>query len=126
MPLALQMARERGHRWLTEEMRLALRKGADALLTAGPRVIGPVSKEPPVIIFTDGACEADTSIGGVIFDPQRKCYEVEYFGAVVGTITVNSWKTRLDQDQVIGQAELFPVLVAKLTWAARLKGRRAI
>ena len=85
-----------------------------ALLEARPRTIGPVSKEPPVIVFTDGACEADTSIGGVIIDPQRQRYEVKYFGAVVGTRTTNSWKTRFDQAQVTGQAEFFPVVVAKL------------
>ena len=67
--LLSKWAMERGYRWLTEEMRLALSSGAAALLGARPRIIGPVSAEPPVIIFTDGACEAVTSVGGVIIDP---------------------------------------------------------
>lgn len=32
----------------------------------------------------------------------------------------------MDQKQVIGQAEIFPVLVAKLTWASELARRRVI
>ena len=50
----------------------------------------------------------------------------EVFGAVVPTVLVNSWKTRDDQNQVIGQAELFPLLVSRLTWAKYLSGRRVI
>ena len=37
-----------------------------------------------------------------------------------------AWKSKLEQKQVIGQAEIFPVLVAKLTWGEKLKGRRVI
>ena len=32
----------------------------------------------------------------------------------------------MDQKQVIGQAELFPLLVARLTWSERLRGRSVI
>ena len=32
----------------------------------------------------------------------------------------------MDQSQVIGQAEPFPVLLSKLTWARRLRDRRVI
>ena len=39
---------------------------------------------------------------------------------------IDSWKTREDQTQVIGQAEVFPVLVSRLTWHKRIAGRRAI
>ena len=48
------------------------------------------------------------------------------FGAVVDEATVNSWKTKLSQEQVIGQAELIPLLMARLTWEKRLAGRRTI
>ena len=58
-----------------------------------------------------------------MFDPHGK---VECFGAIVHEDTVAKWKTKLDQDQVIGQAELFPVLVSKLTWASSLRGRKVI
>ena len=79
-----------------------------------------------MIIFTDGACEEGeegTSIGGVLFDVGGI---VECFGARMSQRVIDSWKTREDQTQVIGQAEVFPVLVSRLTWHKRIAGRRAI
>ena len=37
---------------------------------------------------------------------------------------VEAWASKVGQAQVIGQAELFPLFVARLTWGARLAGRR--
>ena len=51
---------------------------------------------------------------------------VEAFGCELNASLIDSWKTRLHQKQVIGQAELFPVWIAKLTWKNYLKDRRAI
>ena len=39
---------------------------------------------------------------------------------------VREWATKDDQTQVICQAELFPTLVARLTWKDRLVGRRVL
>ena len=50
----------------------------------------------------------------------------EMFGAVVPPELANRWKSHSSQSQVIGQAELYPLLVARLTWAKRLKGQRVI
>ena len=76
-----------------------------------------------MLIFTDGACEPEgTTVGGVVFSGNI----VEAFGFKVSQAQVDSWKTRLNQEQVIGQAELFPFLVAKWTWAKLLTGRRCI
>lgn len=95
----------------------------DHLRTAGPKVVGRQSSLPPILVFTDGACEPEgTSVGGVIVDGDL----CECFGAWVDDATVAAWTTRIEQTQVIGQAEIFPVLVARLTWAARLYGRRVI
>ena len=105
-----------------EELKRALIHARDYLASAGPRQLRPQCTEPPVIIFTDGACETSTTIGGVlVFKDLVQC-----FGAVVPDSVVSSWKTKLDQEQVIGQAEIFPVLVARLTWQHLLKGRRCI
>eukprot|EP00973_Karenia_brevis_P005302 725379-Karenia_brevis.AAC.1 len=93
------------------------------LLEAPPRVVGPRSAVPPIIVFTDGACEDRTSIGGVLVLPSGR---LEAFGAVVSQDLVEAWKSRASQEQVIGQAEIFPVLVARLTWAHDLEGQRAI
>ena len=75
---------------------------------------------PPVVIFADGACEDGVvTIGAVVIDQEAR---PEAFGARLGQELVDSWKTRDAQTQVIGQAELFPLLVARLTWGARLQG----
>ena len=109
---------------MSEELTLAL-QAADRLFdSAGPRRISPPSEAKPVIVFTDGACEASTSVGAVLFDPDGGV--VECYGAVVSSAFRATWKTKADQTQVIGQAEIFPVLVAKLTWQRRLAGRKAI
>ena len=116
-------ASEKRPRLPSEELLLAIAHGITHLETAGPRVVGPGRNEPPVLVFTDGACEPEgTTVGGVVFSGNI----VEAFGFKVSQAQVDSWKTKLNQEQVIGQAELFPVLVAKWTWAKLLTGRRCI
>ena len=63
------------------------------------------------------------SIGGLAIFPDGRS---ECFGAEVDDVTADSWRSRADQKQVIGQAELFPFLVARLTWAERIKGKRVL
>ena len=48
------------------------------------------------------------------------------FGAVSPSNLAAQWKSRTQQSQIIGQAELYPLLVARLTWASRLKGQRVM
>ena len=90
--------------------------------TAPPKRIGPRHSAPPVLVFTDGACENEVSIGGVLIDGDT----CRYFGAVMKQDVVDSWKTKLEQEQVIGQAELYPLMVARLTFKDWLRGRRVI
>ena len=79
---------------------------------------------PQVLISVDGACEDGVvTIGAVVVVQVAR---PEALGARVGQELVDSWKTRDAQTQVIGQAELFPLLVARLTWGARLQGRKAL
>ena len=116
-------ASESRSRMPSELLKLALSHAVLHLESAGPRVVGPRRKEKPVLIFTDGACEPEgTTVGGVLVDGSL----TQCFGCAVSATQVEAWKTKLNQTQVIGQAELFPVLLAKLTWAEQLKGRRAI
>jgi len=107
---------------ISEEMAAALHAAVSELATGTPKRIGPKQHHKPCIVFLDGAFEASASIGGVLFDGD----EVECFGAVVSSETVKAWKSKAGQMQVIGQAELFPALVARLTWSERLEGRRVI
>ena len=112
-----------GRRVCSPELLEALNWIVSHLENAGPRVIGPPSDVAPVLIFTDGAVEDEVSIGGVIFCPGET---VQAFGAVISQETVNLWKTKEDQRQVICQAELFPLIVARLTWGKLLEGRRVL
>ena len=45
---------------------------------------------------------------------------LEYFGTRDSQATLASWRTKLEQTQLIGQAELFPMLLARLTWSKYL------
>ncbi len=72
----------------------------------------------PVVLFTDGACEPGlrglpaVGVGAVLFvagmDPR-------VFGCDVPPRVVRRW-AQAEDDQVIAQAELAPVLLAKLIW----------
>jgi hypothetical protein len=92
-----------------------------------PRTILARENQPPVLVFTDGACEgedfSEVTCGGIIFHCSLK--RPEYFGMHVPPEIVKRWKDS-GLKQVIGQCEIFPVLVAKLTWAKVLSGRKAI
>ena len=77
----------------------------------------------PVLVFTDGACEELTTIGGYALFPDGA---TEMFGAVVPRELEEQWRSRSGQSQVIGQAELFPLLVARLTWKEQMKGQRVV
>ena len=113
---------KRGAFFPDQELILALQHARGHLLSAGPRLLHPQKFEEPVLIFTDGACEDITSVGGVLIHKGL----VQCFGAVVPDSLVNKWKSKADQTQVIGQAEIFPVLVARLTWSKYLKGKKCI
>lgn len=110
--------------WLTDEMRSSLTSVCLALLSAGPRIVKSSCNIPPIVIFTDGACEPEgTSIGGMFFEHGSR---PQAFGAMLSDEVVQKWASKVGQKQVIGQAEIFPVLVARLTWSRRLQGRRVL
>ena len=108
---------------LTKAIRTTFSWTMERLLVAGPREISPPSDVAPIVIFTDGACEEEVSVGGIMFTREGR---VEAFGAVLNKKIVEGFKVREEQSQVIGQAELLPVLVAKETWKETLRGRRAL
>ena len=109
---------------VTDELQQGLEWLVDHFNSAGPRVVDASSGLPPVIVLTDGACEeSGTTIGGVMYIPGEA---PQCFGAKLSEATTSPWKTKLEQTQVIGQAEIFPLLVARLTWSKQLTGRRVI
>ena len=58
----------------------------------------------------------------MIFDPLTK--RSEFFSCEVAPDRVEHWVGDKSRQTVINQAELFPCLVARLTWASTLAGRR--
>ena len=79
---------------------------------AKPRLVRTDINASPVVVFTDGANEEKVTVGGVLLDGARS---PEYFSEVVPDSVVEHWRSQGGQ-QVIGQAELLPVLVAAAVW----------
>ena len=109
---------------MSEELSQGLDWLVHHLATAGPRIATGARSDRPVIVFTDGACDAEgTTIGGIIYEAGRP---TECFGARLSQSLADEWRTKGSQKQVIGQGELYPLLVARLTWASRLRNRRVL
>ena len=105
----------------------ALKWWAEAISNrAKPRTVKVGDEKLPILIFTDGAHEEDegTGYGGVMIDPHTK--EAAGFGRYMN----DKLKARLTMQgkkkQIIGQAELYPVICARKLWADKIKGRDVI
>ena len=109
---------------LDEEMLRCIKFATRTLSEAKPRVVRAWTDEWPVLIFTDGACEGEgetVTHGAVLCDEATGSYF--FFGDNVPRSYVSSWQSG-GKRQVIYQAELFPIWVAKCTWGEILKGRQ--
>ena len=96
------------------------------LQAAAPRVLKPMMCERPILLFTDGACEDEGKVvthGAMLFDPHHGIRE--YFGDHVPRHLAEQWSAS-GSKQLIAQAELLPVVVAKRTWSQVLKGRKVL
>ncbi|CAE7304283.1 unnamed protein product [Symbiodinium sp. CCMP2592] len=116
-----RMDRER-----TDVLLTALQFALNTLKSSGARCVGAWSQQPPVLVFTDGACEQEGSLvihGALLYDPVSGRKEV--FGDHVPESLVAAWK-RGGRKQVIYFAEIFPVVVAKATWKDVIAGRRVL
>ena len=83
----------------------------------------------PNLIFSDAAADDSdvpgvqtVTYGAILF--RRNCTP-QYFAGTVDVDVVAHWQS-LGSKQVISQGELFPIIVAKLTWAAELRGGRNV
>ena len=104
---------------------LALKK---ILTESPPRSLNCLGEQRPLLLFTDGAAEGSernvVTCGAVMIDTAEDWAEM--FGGLVPPRLVKVWKRQGQQIQVIGQAELLPVLLAKIAWRGRFKHRRLI
>ena len=98
----------------------------ELLQSAGPRLVNAWTGTRPVLVFTDGACEQDgmqVSHGAVLVDFHTDTYV--YFGSEVPEEWVSKWRSS-GRVQLICQAEIFPVVVAKQTWPGVLSHRAVL
>ena len=94
------------------------------LRVAGPRPVLADKNLATILVFTDAASEADSNTcGGIFIDSSTGTRE--YFSADIGPLLIKEWRSS-GQIQIIGQAELYPVWIARRIWDARLRGRRVI
>ena len=110
-----------GHRKLADLELAGISWWKEYLLNARPREVRVLHDLPPVLIFTDGAVEDIVSVGGVLFD--RVSGRFEFFGTIVPDDVSASWGRGCGQLQVIGQAELAPLVLAVHLWRRILAGR---
>ena len=107
---------------LDEKLKEVINRALLCLMDAKPRHVSAWSGRPPLIIFTDGACEEDglcVTHGAVYYDPES--HHALMFGDHVPTCWTDKWRTE-GKKHLICQAELFPVLVAKNTWSHLISG----
>lgn len=110
-PIKRRALLPRSVRWLSEDIRGALLQCERMLSSAPAREIDTIGREPPCIVFTDGAFENDVaSCGAVIFSPRVK--EVLVFGFIIPDEIVKDWR-KYGAEQLIAQAEMLPIAIVK-------------
>ena len=121
-----RLARRGTSTFLDSEMVRCIQFATKTLASAMPRRISSWRDEWPVVMFTDGACEDEgrwVTHGAVLCDWSSGSYFV--FGDHVPETYVDQWKS-FGKKQVIFQAELFPIWIAKRTWSNILKDRQVL
>jgi hypothetical protein len=96
-----------------------------------PRPLDCLDGSPPVLLFTDGACEdylqddrpPKVSMGALLID--RLTSTRQYFSEEVSAPIVQHW-LKQGKRQLVTEAELLPVLISKLQWPSQLYGRKAL
>lgn len=89
------------------------------LMESKPRLVRAWSERPPLLLFRNGAVEEGqdgVTHGAILVGPWKQCSF--YFGDTIPAEFVTMWR-RSGKKQVIVQAEVFPVLIAKDTWRER-------
>jgi len=111
---------------LDERTKQVIRSALEMLQRSGPRVVAGWSGTKPILIFTDGACEQEglkVTHGAVLADFFEGRFL--YFGDDIPRCWTSKWRAS-GKTQLIGQAEIFPVLVSKLTWIKEISGRAVL
>ena len=111
---------------LDDKTKGVIRSALEVLQKSGPRVTATWTGTQPVLVFTDGACEQNgtqVTHGAILADFFNERFL--YFGDAVPPSWTSKWMAS-GKTQVICQAEIFPVLVAKLSWRKEISGRAVL
>ena len=99
-----------------------------------PRCITTSSETLPTLVFTDGAYEpggdsdglvGTASIGGVIYYHDGLQYHCRAFGCILPRSLVEKW-AKTGKRHLIGQTELYAVVIARLVWSNYIDNKRCI
>ena len=108
-------------KWLIGEVRRVLRG-------LKPKVIDlRKGRRRPSIVLTDGACEEEgghVSVGGVLFHSSRA--RPRWFHWVVPQDLLDHWRSFLNKEQVIHEAEILPAAISRRLWAEHLQDELVI
>ena len=117
-----------GKHRVDEDLKEAVTWWLDVVEKMPPRIIEGGKGRPPILIFSDGACEGEekkvATHGAFVIDPEDGW--VEAFGAEMCE-PLQLLLTEGDlRKQVIGQAEILPMIAARIMWNSRLTKRDII
>ena len=105
---------------LTESVESALKWLAMWIKDARPRLISPDRHATRAILFSDGACEPRiTSCGALLVDLSDNSYHV--FGIKINDDLLLEWTDRGRKKQLVTEAELLPLLIARRVWGERIR-----
>ena len=108
---------------MEEPLKEGIKQALSCLMDAKPRKVSAWSGRLPILLFTDGACEDDgqcVTHGATLYDPENGTALM--FGDYVPANWTEKWRAE-GKKQLICQAKLFPIIVAKNTWHELLYGR---
>ena len=115
---------------LTSQHLEALMLLKERVLCGAPRTVSATQASKPIVVFTDGCFEPGSDVpagvGGVMFCPTSiGSVQVRAFGAVVPALLLDTWHAK-GKRHLIGQVEMYAVLLARSCWAGMLDGSRVI
>ena len=112
----IRRSRQQGAMRVTSEIRWAAEWWLRFLERCKPRTVSMDSHLPPLLVWTDGAFEPDSvtpaTCGAVLLDPVGDI--LECFGLVIDERMCEIWREGGVRQQLIGQAELLPTILAQV------------
>jgi len=121
-----------GHGSLDMDTEWELKWWLKTLPYSRPREIRLANLRKPLIVFTDGSCDPDPAArcglragyGAILFDPENNQYE--YLKNYIGDDLLWELSYKGEKKQIVGQAEILPVLFARKLWEPVMKNRSVL